>query len=113
MTKLEEMEAVALALREDCDEIKLQLDHAKSNAAAGGEYADATWFSKARHALRCKSREYQTMLLEMGKLRKEHRRERNDARERAFIKVCRRRLDPEVYKNYWAEVDDLEEDGLL
>lgn len=113
MTQLEEMEAAALSLREDCDDIKLQLDHAKSSAAAGGEYADPVWFSKARHALRCKSREYQAMVLDMGKYRRVERVEHNDRREKAFVEVCGRRLSPELYKAYWAEVDAIEKAGRL
>lgn len=84
-------------------EVKTQIDFAKSEAAENGNYSDPDWFNRARHAVRMKGREHQLIQAELGKRKKDERRAFNAKAERCFIDAARRRLEPELFADLWAE----------
>ncbi len=83
----------------DIQSIKSQLDAAKSKAFTDGIYADSEWFTKARHALRCKSYDYQCVQELCGKLRRQVNEDKSGRHTKEFhsefIKVVKSRV-PEV-----------------
>lgn len=99
----DELEKRLRAVMQELAEVKTQIDFAKSEAAETGNYSDADWFNRARHAVRMKGREHQLIQAELGKRKKEERRAFNAKAERCFIDAARRRLDPDLFSDLWAE----------
>jgi hypothetical protein len=60
---------------------------------------------RANAALRIKGQQHQRVLRQLGAAEKAFRRERNDSREREFVKVAKSVLTAETYMAIWAEVD--------
>ncbi len=55
---IEELEQLHSKLSQEKITIQGQLDMAKSNARATGDYSDNEWFNKAQQALRIKNFQY-------------------------------------------------------
>lgn len=85
--------------------INTQVDRAKSNAAATGNYSDRDWFQRASAARRLHGVEQQLIQAELGKRRKAERRAINNRIEGRFIEVAKRKLDPQLYQELMAEVE--------
>lgn len=100
---ISEMEQRLSEVAEEIASIKTQIDFAKSDAAANGEYSNRIWFNNARHALRMKTIENQNLMLELGKRRKSERKDANDTFERRFMDVAKKRLDYSLFMEFIAE----------
>ena len=100
-----ELERLLGETTEKLASIKTQLDFAKSDAAAAGDFSDRDWFNRARHAVRMSGREHQLLMQELGKRRKAERRARNDALQHRFMEVARRRLDQGLFRELVAEAE--------
>ena len=100
-----ELERLLRETTERLASIKTQLDFAKSDAAAAGDYSDRDWLNRARHAVRMSGLEHQLLMQELGKRRKAERRARNDALQNRFMEVARRRLDKGLFRELVAEAE--------
>lgn len=81
--------------------IKDQIDNAKAGAVSG-DYADPGWFSRLQAANRALGWHANRINAELGK-----RRNGNCYRiERSFIEVCKRRLDPVLFRSLMDEAHD-------
>jgi hypothetical protein len=76
-------------------EISAQLDAATAVLHATGEYADPTWFARARAAKRFIGAEHQRLLRHASELKK--RLERSAAP--LFVEIARQRLDKELFSD--------------
>jgi len=102
----EELEAHLHELLEKIASIKYQIDTAKSKCAETGDYSDNDWFNRAKYALRMNGREQQIVQAELAKRRKAKRRQYNNTVERNFMEVAKRRLDPDLFKEFVSEAED-------
>lgn len=105
-----EMVAAGLPLRQQLEalldkiaHLKMQIDGAKAEAAATGNYSDRDWYNRANHALRMAQKEHQQVQLEIGEQNRAKKREGAAAWEKAFIDAARRRLEPELFMELVAE----------
>ena len=105
-TPTDTLEKLCIAVTKDLISINQQIDSAKSAAASSGVYSDPDWFNRLRHAARQKGRTHQSLLVELGKRRKDERRAINNMKERRFVEAARRRLDRELFVDLWAEAND-------
>lgn len=103
MSELEGTQQRILELERDIANIRTQIEAAQATAAQTGEYADRSWFRRARTALRYKGVEHQRLLKQAAELRRAEKNKREVKFERAFIAAARRRLDPTLYQTL---VDD-------
>lgn len=85
--------------------IKGQLETARAQQKATGQYADPIWYAKANGALRFKQRESQAIQSRLGEL-KEERRQRASREEMKFIEIARRRLDPALFEEIKRESEE-------
>jgi hypothetical protein len=92
------LEEARSQLEADMGKIRLQLDHARANVHATGEYADPKWFVSAQHALRCKGQAHQNLLREIATLKRQQKQTISLSFEKAFIAAARRRLSPDLWR---------------
>jgi hypothetical protein len=85
--------------------IKGQLEIARAQQKATGQYADPLWYAKASGALRFKQRDSQAIQSRLGEL-KEERRRRASREEAKFIEIARRRLDPALFEEIKREAEE-------
>src|SRR5689334_17319906 len=79
-------------LLEKLARLKMQIEGAKAEATATGNYSDRDWFNRANFAYRMMAKEHQQCLREIGDRNKAQRKANGDSQDRAFISIARRRL---------------------
>lgn len=93
-------------LMEKLAHLKSQIEGAKANAAATGDYSDRDWYNRANLAYRMVAKEHQTCLREIGERNRARRRANGDSVDRRFISIARHRLDPDLFKSIMDEAMD-------
>jgi MFS superfamily sulfate permease-like transporter len=101
----DELERRIATLLIDMAKVGTQIDFAKSEAAASGQYADRDWFNRARHAKKMMGREHQLATLALAKRRKAERQARNAAVERRFVEAAKRILTPCLFADLMREAE--------
>ena len=103
------MENEMLGLLDDIMEIKMQLDEAKSDAAANGVFFDRKWFLSAKYTLRKKGMRHQRLLRIVAdkkrSLREKKASNQDLVRERIFIRMVRDIMSKDKYLALWQAVD--------
>ncbi len=98
-----------LGLLDDIMEIKMQLDEAKSDAAANGVFFDRKWFLSAKYTLRKKGMRHQRLLRIVAdkkrSLREKKASNQDLVRERIFIRMVRDIMSKDKYLALWQAVD--------
>ena len=89
----EELLDLKLGLDTTVDDIRTQLDQARSRARASGQYADPRWYHSARRARQRVARKSQTIQHQLSR-RKQARRSQGDPFPRRFMKATK--LLPEL-----------------
>lgn len=86
------------------DQIEYQLDLAKAEQHASGEFADPIWFAKANFALKRKRKVAQEL---QGLLNERKRAEKNQGRflSEYFMDVCRERMTAETFDKVFEEAE--------
>lgn len=108
----EQLDSALAALAEQMAGIKAQLDEAKGHAAVEGDYSDREWFNSARNALRIKGQLHQQVAQEIGRRNRLEKAQRANAREVHFVRIARRRLDPDLFREIMDEAKDAEVDAM-
>lgn len=99
-----ELERLKNDLEIDIARIKTQVAEAKAAAAAHGDYSDNKWFISATHALRMKGVAHQKILMVLSQKKKDAKRQIGGIRDRLFIQVAKKVLEPDLYSALWDEV---------
>ncbi len=93
----DELEWMRDNLEDKITTIKNQIDIAKSESQANGEFSDIEWFNKARAALRISGNHHQHIIRELAKRSKSERAEKTKSFNDRFVDIVRERVDPELF----------------
>jgi hypothetical protein len=93
----DELMAVKLSVETDMASVKQQLDEAKGNARAYGEYSDPDWYSRANGAKRFLGITHQKILGEISQRRRSRGSENTLSFERAFVQAAKLRLTEALF----------------
>ena len=89
--------------------IKGQVELAKAEAKAAGEYSDIYWFNKAKQALRISGQQHQFVIRELAARRKKSKGDNDNSVENHFINIARTKLDDVVFQDILQEAVDAHE----
>lgn len=98
-------------LLEKLARLKMQIEGARAECAATGDYSDRDWYNRANFAYRMMAKEHQQCLREIGDRNKAQRKSNSDSQTNTFIAVARRRLDPDLFNSILAESRGHDGDG--
>lgn len=91
-----------LELELDIDNIKGQLDLAKSKVASSGEYADPIWYRNATQAMRIKQKQLQFLMMKI-----KDKKECDLSIPQLFMNMAEKLLDEETFNQILESANDL------
>ena len=100
----DELLELKLLVDTNTDRIGHELDLAKAEANAGGEFADPLWFAKTKGAKRVMGRISQAIQIELGKRRKEKIRLANEDPDRIWMRCLGRAMEEVLSTDQRAKV---------
>lgn len=77
--------------------LEVQLNSAKAEANATGNFADRVWFVRTTTALKHKRRDYQALRVHMGDLRKAENKRKNFSFNNVLIEVLKEQVSSAVF----------------
>lgn len=99
----DELQNVKLSVENELSGVKQQLEEAKGNAMAYGEYAKPSWYARASSAKRLLGMTHQRVLGELSRRRKVRGQSEARAIEKAFMDVAREVLEASVFEYIFSE----------
>lgn len=93
-------------LSEDISRIRCQLEEYKIDRSKG-----KVWQVSATIAMTRKGQQHQAIQRELGFKKREAKSIRNNSRDRAFINVVTRSIDPDLVKAFWIEAIEAAENN--
>lgn len=77
--------------------LEVQLNSAKAEANATGNFANRGWFIRTTTALKHKRRDYQALIVHMGDLRKAENKRKNFSFNNVLIEVLKEQVSAAVF----------------